>query len=122
MKVGDFYENVHRHMHQMGADARLWLHPDDWEQLLEGSGPSRTVREQQARERHGVLPPRPQVLDDGAEVGLFEGKPIHIDRTIPPGSAQVRCGEHVVETPVGPFPPAVEPEGGWPQPLYLPAS
>lgn len=119
--VGEFYEAVRRHMRRMGNDSRLWLHPDGWESLLEGLGPPRFVREEQARAHHGYLPPRPQTLADGADVGLFEGKPIHIDRAIPAGRAQVRCGgERLVEIPAGPFPPAVEPEGGWPQPLYLP--
>lgn len=125
MKVAAFYSEVRAKVTQLGGEdgTALWFHPDDWDNLCDSMGPPLHIRKAErdawfaaAGHPWSAWPDR----RDGADVGRFQFCPCRIHSDIPVGTVQIRRGDQQLEMPVGPFPLAVEPEGGWGKPLYMP--
>lgn len=117
MQVADFYNTTRARIEKLGGEGgtTIWLNPADWDNFLEGLGPPREIREQQARARG--LPVAPRVNSDGANVGRFQSCTVHVHSEIPAGIARLRNGDAWLDYSIGPFAPAAEPAGGWLMPL-----
>lgn len=128
MQPAAFYDGLRAAIKQVGGEEGtvIRMHPGNWHDMMEAIGPPYEVRAQRAREhaertgRGFVLTPKR--WPDGEVMGMFQGCKVYSDDQVQRHLVVVRRGSAILNIAAGPFPPAVEPEGGWPddRPLFLP--